>query len=129
MAILARLRGARWAVPVALAALVGHALVLLLWPDAHLLLIDLQVYRAGAEHLLAGQPLYAGPVLGAMMFVYPPFAALLVIPLTAAPVAVLNAVLSAGSLLLLGAVVRRFLHLTEDPAPLTVGMALGEVCD
>jgi alpha-1,2-mannosyltransferase len=124
MAILARLRCARWAVPVALAALIGHALVLLLWPDAHLLLIDLQVYRAGAEHLLAAQPLYAGPVLGAMMFVYPPFAALLVAPLTAVPVPVLNAAWTAGSLLLLGAVVRRCLQRAGVPAPLPVVVAL-----
>lgn len=124
MAILARVRSARWAVPVALAALAGHALVLLLWPGAHLLLIDLQVYRAGAEHLLAGQSLYAGPVLGAMMFVYPPFAALLVVPLTAAPVEVVNAVWTAGSLLLLGVVVRRCLQRVGVPAPLPVVVAL-----
>ena len=120
----AQLGTARWAVPVALVALVGHAVVLLLWPEAHLLLIDLQVYRAGAEHLLAGQPLYAGPVLDAMMFVYPPFAALVVAPLTTVPVAVLNALWTAGSLLLLGAVVRRCLQRAGLPASLPVVMAL-----
>ena len=63
MAILARLPYVRWAVPVALVALVGHAVVLLLWPAAHLLLIDLQVYRAGAAHVLTrhAAPLFAPP--------------------------------------------------------------------
>lgn len=120
----AHVRVPRWAVPVAVVALVGHAVVLLLWPAAHVLLIDLQVYRAGAEHLLAGQPLYAGPVLDAMMFVYPPFAALLVAPLTAVPVPVLDAVWTAGSLVLLGLVVRRCLQRLGQPAPLPVVTAL-----
>lgn len=47
-------------------------------------LIDLQVYLAGAERLLAGQDLYAQPH-GALPFTYPPFAALLVVPLALLP--------------------------------------------
>ena len=36
------------------ALLLAQAVVLALWPAAHLLMIDLQVYRAGGEHLLTG---------------------------------------------------------------------------
>lgn len=93
---------------VAVAALAGHAVVLAIWPDAHLLLIDLQVYAAGGEHVLAGQPLYEGAgVLLNLPFVYPPAAALLFAPLALLPVAVLKIVWTAASLVLLGYVVRR----------------------
>ncbi|HVH21827.1 MAG TPA: hypothetical protein VNA11_05155, partial [Pseudonocardia sp.] len=74
----------------ALLVLLGHAVVLALWPDAHLLLIDLQVYRAGAAHLLAGQPLYAGGVLLDLPFVYPPFAAAVFVPMLALPLSTLK---------------------------------------
>lgn len=47
-------------------------------------LIDLQVYLAGAERVLAGEPVYAQPH-GALPFTYPPFAALLVTPLALVP--------------------------------------------
>lgn len=61
-------------------ALLGHAVVLAVWPAAHTLLIDLQVYRAGGQHLVDGIPLYDGGVLLDLPFVYPPFAALVFAP-------------------------------------------------
>ena len=64
--------------------------MLALWPAAHLLMIDLQVYRAGGEHLLAGTPLYDGGVLLDLPFVYPPFAAIVFVPLTVLPLPVLK---------------------------------------
>lgn len=88
-------------------AIVGHAVVLAIWPDAHLLLIDLQVYRAGGEHVLAGEPLYGGGVLLTLPFVYPPTAALLFVPLSVLPLTVLKIVWTAMSLAAIGYVVRR----------------------
>ncbi len=42
--------------------------------------IDVFVYRGGVEAILAGRPLYE-PVYGPLCFVYPPFAALLFLPM------------------------------------------------
>ena len=42
--------------------------------------IDVFVYRGGVEAILAGRPLY-DPVYGPLYFVYPPFAALLFLPM------------------------------------------------
>jgi alpha-1,2-mannosyltransferase len=95
---------------VLLLALLGHAVVLAIWPGAHTLLIDLQVYRAGAEHLIAGQPLYAGGVLLDLPFVYPPFAAVAFIPMLVLPLTVLKLVWTAGTLVLLGLVGHRGLR-------------------
>jgi hypothetical protein len=71
-AVAARLR--QLALPLAAALLLAQAVVLALWPAAHLLMIDLQVYRAGGERLAAGAPLFDGGVLLDLPFVYPPFA-------------------------------------------------------
>jgi alpha-1,2-mannosyltransferase len=92
-------------VGLAAVVLVGQAVVLALWPDAHLLMIDLQVYRAGGEHLLRGEPLYAGGVLLDLPFVYPPFAALLFVPLVPLPLDLLKIVWTAAEVGLLGYVV------------------------
>lgn len=43
--------------------------------------IDLEVYRAGARHVLHRQPVYDGPVLGLFMYTYSPFSTLAFIPL------------------------------------------------
>ncbi|MEE3850501.1 glycosyltransferase 87 family protein [Gordonia sp. LSe1-13] len=43
-------------------------------------LTDLKVYRAGAQTILDGEPLYVGPVLWHLEFTYPPFAALMLTP-------------------------------------------------
>ena len=85
--------------------LAGHAAVLAIWPAAHTLLIDLQVYRAGAEHLVDGRPLYAGGVLLDLPFVYPPFAAVAFVPMLALPLPALKLLWTAGTLALLGYVV------------------------
>jgi alpha-1,2-mannosyltransferase len=108
----------RWAAAAIMLALAGHALVLAVWPAAHTLLIDLQVYAAGGEHVLHGRPLYDGGVLLTLPFVYPPFAALLFVPLSLLPVGVLKAVWTALTLLLLGYVVQR-----SRPGPLLATVA------
>jgi alpha-1,2-mannosyltransferase len=97
----------RVAAAVALVALAGHAVVLAIWPAAHTLLIDLQVYRAGGQHVLDGQPLYAGGVLLDLPFVYPPVAAVLFAPLALLPLPVLKVAWTALELALLAVVARR----------------------
>ena len=93
----------------ALAALllVAQAVVLAIWPDAHLLMIDLQVYRAGGEAVLHGTPLYDGGVLLDLPFVYPPFAALVFAPLTVLPLPLLKAAWTVAGIALVVFVVRR----------------------
>jgi alpha-1,2-mannosyltransferase len=85
----------------------GQLAVLAAWPAAHALMIDLQVYRAGGEHLLHGEPLYAGGVLLDLPFVYPPFAAVAFVPLTLLPLPVLKVAWTALGIALLVFVVRR----------------------
>ncbi len=87
--------------------LAAQAVVLALWPDAHVLLIDLQVYRAGGEHVLAGAPLYAGGVLLDLPFVYPPFAAVLFAPLALLPLGLLKVLWTGAGIGLLAYVVHR----------------------
>jgi alpha-1,2-mannosyltransferase len=81
--------------------------VLALWPAAHTLMIDLQVYVAGGAHLLAGQPLYEGGVLLDLPFVYPPIAAVLFVPLSLVPLPVLKIAWTLLNVVLLALVVRR----------------------
>jgi alpha-1,2-mannosyltransferase len=87
--------------------LVAQAVVFVAWPDAHALLIDLQVYRAGGEHVLDGAPLYAGGVLLDLPFVYPPFAAVLFAPLALLPLDLLKLLWTAAGVALLAFVVHR----------------------
>src|SRR3954464_996657 len=95
------------ALGLAAALLLAQALVLAIWPAAHTLMIDLQVYRAGGEAVLRGSPLYDGGVLLDLPFVYPPFAALVFVPLTALPLPVLKIAWTVAGLALLVFVVRR----------------------
>jgi alpha-1,2-mannosyltransferase len=106
----------RWGVAGVGVALVGQAVVLALWPAAHLLMIDLQVYQAGGEHVLRGEPLYAGGVLLDLPFVYPPFAAAVFAPLALLPLGVLKVVWTAAGLGLLGFVVHRCARSVGMPA-------------
>jgi alpha-1,2-mannosyltransferase len=99
--------GVRLLTGAAALVLVAQAVVLALWPDAHALLIDLQVYRAGGEHVLAGAPLYAGGVLLDLPFVYPPFAAVLFAPLALLPLDVLKVAWTGAGIALLAHVVHR----------------------
>ena len=107
-----------------LAALAGHAVVRAVWPAAHTLLIDLQVYRAGAQAWLAGRPLYRGGVLLDLPFVYPPFAAVVFGPLTLLPLDVLKLVWTMTSLGLLGYVGYRCLRSLGVPPGPPIGWAV-----
>lgn len=106
-AVRERTRVRRWAWPAVAVLLLAQAVVLALWPAAHLLMIDLQVYRAGGEHLLAGEPLYDGGVLLDLPFVYPPFAAAVFVPLTVLPLPVLKLLWTLAGVALVVFVVRR----------------------
>ncbi|MCE3552111.1 glycosyltransferase 87 family protein [Pseudonocardia sp. RS11V-5] len=97
--------------------------VLAVWPAPHLLMIDLQVYRAGGEHVLHHQPLYVGGVLLDLPFVYPPVAAVLFVPLALLPLPLLKILWTALGVALLVLVVRRSAALTgAAPAAGTVAL-------
>ncbi len=81
---------------------------------------DSAVYRAGGLAVVRGEPLYdpllalAPRVRAELPFTYPPFAALLFVPLTTVPAQFGWLVVAVGSVFALGAVVRRF---AGGPAP------------
>jgi alpha-1,2-mannosyltransferase len=97
----------RLTLPVTAALVLAQAVVLAIWPAAHVLMIDLQVYRAGGEAVLHGAPLYDGGVLLDLPFVYPPFAALVFVPLTVLPLPVLKIAWTVAGVALLVFVARR----------------------
>ncbi|GAA2828681.1 glycosyltransferase 87 family protein [Crossiella cryophila] len=84
-------RLARYAVPIA----VGSAALFVTLAAVHWVITgyvvmsdfwDLKVYRAGGEAVLTGEALYPGKIAGGMFaFTYPPFAALLFVPLAFGP--------------------------------------------
>ncbi|MGH3586224.1 MAG: glycosyltransferase 87 family protein [Pseudonocardia sp.] len=101
---------------------VAQGIVLLGWPGAHTLLIDLQVYRAGGEHVLTGSPLYVGGVLLDLPFVYPPFAAVLFAPLALLPLGLLKLAWTAAGVGLLAYVVHRCVPRAGMPVVLLVAV-------
>ncbi|WHT15903.1 glycosyltransferase 87 family protein [Crossiella sp. CA-258035] len=84
-------RLARHAVPItAVSVALFLALAVLHWAITGYVVMsdfwDLKVYRAGGEAVLTGEPLYPGKLAGGMFaFTYPPFAALLFLPLAFGP--------------------------------------------
>ncbi|GAA0602068.1 hypothetical protein GCM10010174_17650 [Kutzneria viridogrisea] len=86
--------------------------------------IDLSVYRAGAQALLAGQPLYEGKIAGGMFsFTYPPFAAILFAPLALGPAQLWQALVFLANLVLLYLAVRLCLR-TAKPAQVLAASAV-----
>jgi alpha-1,2-mannosyltransferase len=63
---------------------------------------DLQIYRGGAERVVHALALYHQSILGRLGFTYPPFAALVFMPLAYLPLAAAELVVTVGNLLLLG---------------------------
>ncbi|MEU6484650.1 glycosyltransferase 87 family protein [Streptomyces sp. NPDC046887] len=85
---------------------------------AHVTMLDLSVYRAEGETVLAGGDLYAMRATSANLpTTYPPFAALLFTPLTLLGVPEMRTLATAGNLLLLVALVRLSLRLVRPEAP------------
>ncbi len=100
-------RRAPLATIVALLILVG-ALAPLLWPRFYAgyghRMIDLAVYRSAGQSLLLGRPLYnyLTPVPQLLPFTYPPFAAILAVPLAVIPPDLANWIWNLGSIAVLG---------------------------
>ncbi|MCM1946638.1 glycosyltransferase 87 family protein [Streptomyces sp. G2] len=79
---------------------------------AHVNMLDVMVYRAEAETLRAGDDLYAMRATSAnLAMTYPPFAAVLFLPLTLVGVPLMRTLSTAGNLLLVLALVRLSLQL------------------
>jgi alpha-1,2-mannosyltransferase len=97
----------RAVLPLAVVILAAQVAVVAVWPAAHLLMIDLQVYRAGGAAVLHGAPLYGGGVLLDLPFVYPPFAAIVFVPLSLLPLGTLKTLWTAATVALVAFVVRR----------------------
>jgi alpha-1,2-mannosyltransferase len=83
---------------------VGYVTCLLL---LRLRMVDLQVYRLGGRALLDGAPLYdqVGPY--GLQFTYPPFAAILMVPMALPPEVVVYAAWTALSILALALIIDR----------------------
>ncbi|MFB7936032.1 glycosyltransferase 87 family protein [Streptomyces sp. NPDC056049] len=81
---------------------------------AHVNMLDVMVYRAEAETLRAGGDLYAMRATSAnLAMTYPPFAAVLFLPLTLVDVPLMRTLSTAGNLLLVLALVRLSLQLVR----------------
>ncbi|MFI8822555.1 glycosyltransferase 87 family protein [Streptomyces sp. NPDC053431] len=81
---------------------------------AHVNMLDVMVYRAEAETLRAGGDLYAMRATSAnLAMTYPPFAAVLFLPLTLVGVPLMRTLNTAGNLLLVVALVRLSLQLVR----------------
>ncbi|WP_031005113.1 glycosyltransferase 87 family protein [Streptomyces sp. NRRL F-5727] len=81
---------------------------------AHVNMLDVMVYRAEAETLRAGGDLYAMRATSAnLAMTYPPFAAVLFLPLTLVGVPLMRTLSTAGNLLLVVALVRLSLQLVR----------------
>ncbi|GAA4920314.1 glycosyltransferase 87 family protein [Streptomyces coeruleoprunus] len=82
---------------------------------AHVTMLDLSVYRAEGETVLAGGDLYAMRATSANLpMTYPPFAALLFTPLTLVGVPEMRVLATAGNMLLLVALVHFSLRLVTS---------------
>ncbi|QRX92237.1 MULTISPECIES: glycosyltransferase 87 family protein [Streptomyces] len=95
---------------------------------AHVSMVDLMVYRAEGETARAGKDLYDMVATSARLpNTYPPFAALLFVPLTFFGVPVMRTLATAGNLVLLVAVIHLSLRLVGRPRrmpPLAATLAL-----
>ncbi|MEU8762792.1 glycosyltransferase 87 family protein [Streptomyces sp. NPDC048659] len=111
--VLARSPARRW--PLATAALVCLLSFAAFWVAqrlAHVNMLDVMVYRAEAETLRAGEDLYAMRATSAnLAMTYPPFAAVLFLPLTLVSVPLMRTLTTAGNLLLVVALVQLSLQL------------------
>ncbi|WP_236240890.1 glycosyltransferase 87 family protein [Streptomyces sp. CC228A] len=111
-----RLRGVPWAA--AAACLLSFAGFWVAQRAAHVNLLDLSVYRAEAETVLAGGDLYAMRATSANLpTTYPPFAALLFTPLTLVGVPEMQVLAALGNLLLLVALAHLSLRLVRSGPP------------
>lgn len=101
---------ARYATPLLVLPLLAYIAFNCFDPLARNNAIDLDVYRAAGEAVRDGHPLYAGPVTD-LNFNYPPFAALLFVPMTLVPQGALPFIWFAVNLALLAYVIAGALSL------------------
>ncbi|WP_433610456.1 glycosyltransferase 87 family protein [Prescottella agglutinans] len=66
---------------------------------------DLDVYRDGARHVMAGLPLYTEPVIHGLLYTYTPFSTLMFIPFGLLPAAIDKYIWMGVNVLLLAAIV------------------------
>ena len=100
----------RWGPALLITGLVLYAVTTGIWLLAYSHQTDMQVYRFGAQELLHGRPLYDHGLNGDphdLLFNYPPFAALVFVPLTAFPVPILMALIPIANLALVVVTIRR----------------------
>ncbi|MEU9984590.1 glycosyltransferase 87 family protein [Streptomyces sp. NPDC050856] len=123
MTVILNVRARLRSLPLAAAAaacLLSFAAFWLAQRAAHVTMLDLSVYRAEGETVLAGGDLYAMRATSANLpTTYPPFAALLFTPLTLLGVPEMRTLATAGNLLLLLALVRLSLRLVGRDRPET----------
>ncbi|MFF9471689.1 glycosyltransferase 87 family protein [Streptomyces roseolus] len=101
-------------VAAAAACLISFAAFWVAQRVAHVNMLDVMVYRAEAETLRAGGDLYAMRATSAnLAMTYPPFAAVLFLPLTRVGVPLMRTLSTAGNLLLVVALVRLSLQLVR----------------
>ncbi|MFV0462854.1 MAG: glycosyltransferase 87 family protein [Nostocoides sp.] len=119
-------RRARWALAIlliALAALPVLARYLVFWP-ADQWQVDVAVYRMAGESVLVGRPVYAAMTEAPQLlpFTYPPFAALLAVPLALMPFGLVGWLWSIAQVTATAATVwlagQRFIRRTGSFAPL-----------
>ncbi|MGY3336285.1 alpha-1,2-mannosyltransferase [Streptomyces filamentosus] len=101
-------------VAAAAACLISFAAFWVAQRVAHVNMLDVMVYRAEAETLRAGGDLYAMRATSAnLAMTYPPFAAVLFLPLTLVGVPLMRTLSTAGNLLLVVALVQLSLQLVR----------------
>ncbi|MGW6389823.1 glycosyltransferase 87 family protein [Streptomyces sp. NPDC055103] len=115
VSVLSKTRARPW--PLATAAAVCLLSFAAFWVAqrlAHVNMLDVMVYRAEGETVRAGGDLYAMRATSAnLAMTYPPFAALLFVPLTLVSVPVMRTLATAGNLLLVIALVQLSLQLVR----------------
>uniref|UniRef100_UPI000B25C90A glycosyltransferase 87 family protein n=1 Tax=Streptomyces aureus TaxID=193461 RepID=UPI000B25C90A len=115
VSVLSKTRARPW--PLATAAAICLLSFVAFWVAqrlAHVNMLDVMVYRAEGETVRAGGDLYAMRATSANLgMTYPPFAALLFVPLTLVSVPVMRTLATAGNLLLVVALVQLSLQLVR----------------
>jgi alpha-1,2-mannosyltransferase len=100
----------RWGPKVLAAGLTLQIVMMVIWVLAYSHQVDLSIYRMGAVAILHRAPMYDLGLTGRpneLLFNYPPFAAVMFIPLDLVPLTLLRLLAPIGNFLLLVFVIRR----------------------
>ena len=96
----------RYAPVVLLLALAAHLVAVAIWTKALTQLLDLGVYRSGGTAVIDRFPLYDRAMFEWLYFTYPPFAAIVFVPLALVPFGLLKLLFTAANVLALAGVIR-----------------------